>query len=100
MKLVLLSPEAVAQLAEPYGVDANELYRKTAGNPFFVVEALAAGSGRDSGHGQGSSARTRRTPQPAARTASSRRSPSCRRRRSSGSWRRSPARQSTVSTSA
>ena len=44
MKLVLLSPEAVAQLAEPYGVDANELYRKTAGNPFFVVEALAAGA--------------------------------------------------------
>ena len=44
MKLVLLSPGAVAQLAEPYGVDADELYRKTAGNPFFVVEALAAGA--------------------------------------------------------
>ena len=27
----------------PYGVDAGELYRKTAGNPFFVVEVLAAG---------------------------------------------------------
>ena len=38
-----LSPGAVAQLAEPYGVDAGELYRKTAGNPFFVVEVLAAG---------------------------------------------------------
>jgi DNA-binding CsgD family transcriptional regulator len=37
-----LSLGAVAQLAEPYGVDAAELYRKTAGNPFFVVEALAA----------------------------------------------------------
>ena len=37
-----LSPAAVAQLAEPHGVDADELYRKTAGNPFFVVEALAA----------------------------------------------------------
>jgi len=36
-----LSPGAVAQLAEPYGVDAEELYRKTGGNPFFVVEALA-----------------------------------------------------------
>ena len=31
----------MAQLAEPHGVDSDELYRKTAGNPFFVVEALA-----------------------------------------------------------
>jgi hypothetical protein len=38
LKLAALSPAAVAQLAEPYGVDARELYRKTAGNPFFVVE--------------------------------------------------------------
>jgi DNA-binding CsgD family transcriptional regulator/tetratricopeptide (TPR) repeat protein len=44
VKLVRLSPGAVAQLAEPYGVDAGELYRKTAGNPFFVIEALAAGA--------------------------------------------------------
>ena len=44
MKLVLLSPGAVTQLAEPYGVDADELYRKTAGNPFFVIEALASGA--------------------------------------------------------
>jgi hypothetical protein len=44
MKLVRLSPGAVTQLAEPYGVDADELYRKTAGNPFFVVEALATGA--------------------------------------------------------
>jgi ATP/maltotriose-dependent transcriptional regulator MalT len=42
MKLSRLSPESVAQLAEPYGVDADDLYRTTAGNPFFVVEALAA----------------------------------------------------------
>jgi DNA-binding CsgD family transcriptional regulator/tetratricopeptide (TPR) repeat protein len=42
LKLAALSPAAVAQLAEPQGVDADELYRKTAGNPFFVVEALAA----------------------------------------------------------
>jgi DNA-binding CsgD family transcriptional regulator/tetratricopeptide (TPR) repeat protein len=41
LKLAALSPEAVAQLAEPHLVDADELYRKTAGNPFFVVEALA-----------------------------------------------------------
>jgi DNA-binding CsgD family transcriptional regulator/tetratricopeptide (TPR) repeat protein len=37
-----LSPAAVATLAEPYGVDATELFHKTAGNPFFVVEVLAA----------------------------------------------------------
>jgi DNA-binding CsgD family transcriptional regulator/tetratricopeptide (TPR) repeat protein len=42
LKLAALSPAAVAQLAEPHGVDADELYRKTAGNPFFVIEALAA----------------------------------------------------------
>jgi DNA-binding CsgD family transcriptional regulator/tetratricopeptide (TPR) repeat protein len=43
LKLVPLSPDAVAELAEPRGVDANELYDKTGGNPFFVVEALATG---------------------------------------------------------
>jgi DNA-binding CsgD family transcriptional regulator/tetratricopeptide (TPR) repeat protein len=43
LKLGRLSSDAVAQLAQPYQVDAAELYRKTAGNPFFVVEALAAG---------------------------------------------------------
>jgi DNA-binding CsgD family transcriptional regulator/tetratricopeptide (TPR) repeat protein len=44
MKLRGLSPAAVAELAEPYGADADELYLKTGGNPFFVVEALAAGA--------------------------------------------------------
>jgi DNA-binding CsgD family transcriptional regulator len=38
-----LTPAAVAQLAEPAGVDAADLYRKTGGNAFFVTEALAAG---------------------------------------------------------
>ena len=38
-----LSLEAVAELAAPHGVDAAELHRRTAGNPFFVTEALAAG---------------------------------------------------------
>lgn len=42
LRLEPLSREAVAQLAGHRGVDANELYRKTAGNPFFVTEALAA----------------------------------------------------------
>jgi DNA-binding CsgD family transcriptional regulator/tetratricopeptide (TPR) repeat protein len=44
MKLAPLSAAAVAQLAEPVGVDAEELYRKTAGNAFFVTEVLAAGA--------------------------------------------------------
>ncbi|HEY2959743.1 MAG TPA: hypothetical protein VGM21_16285 [Actinomycetota bacterium] len=44
MRLGRLSPVAVTRLAEPHGVDAEELYRKPAGNPFFVVEALAAGA--------------------------------------------------------
>jgi DNA-binding CsgD family transcriptional regulator/tetratricopeptide (TPR) repeat protein len=43
MRVARLSPDAVAQLARPYGVDASELYRQTAGNPFFVTEILAGG---------------------------------------------------------
>ena len=42
-ELPRLSPEAVAQLAEPHGIDADELYRRTAGNPFFLSEVLAGG---------------------------------------------------------
>jgi ATP/maltotriose-dependent transcriptional regulator MalT len=42
-ELPRLSPEAVAQLAEPHGIDADELYRRTAGNPFFLSEVLASG---------------------------------------------------------
>ena len=38
-----LSRAAVAELAEAGGFDADELYRTTGGNPFFVTEALAAG---------------------------------------------------------
>ncbi len=40
-----LSPRAVVELAGPAGVDAGELHRRTAGNPFFVTEVLAAGTG-------------------------------------------------------
>jgi DNA-binding CsgD family transcriptional regulator/tetratricopeptide (TPR) repeat protein len=43
LRIEPLSPEAVATLAAPYGVDADELYHKTGGNPFFVTEALAGG---------------------------------------------------------
>ena len=38
-----LSPDAVATLARPHGVDARGLFERTAGNPFYVTEALAAG---------------------------------------------------------
>jgi DNA-binding CsgD family transcriptional regulator/tetratricopeptide (TPR) repeat protein len=38
-----LSAPAVAKLAEPHGVDGEDLYRKTNGNPFFVNEVLATG---------------------------------------------------------
>ena len=39
-----LSAKAVAELAEPYGVDPGALHRTTGGNPFFVSEVLAAGT--------------------------------------------------------
>jgi DNA-binding CsgD family transcriptional regulator/tetratricopeptide (TPR) repeat protein len=41
MKLASLSAPGVAQLAGPYGVDPELLYRRTGGNPFFVTEVLA-----------------------------------------------------------
>jgi DNA-binding CsgD family transcriptional regulator len=44
LELPRLSPAAVAELAEPTGVDADELYRRTGGNPFFVTEVLATGT--------------------------------------------------------
>jgi predicted ATPase len=37
-----LSPEAVAVLAEPHGLDPNALFGLTAGNAFYVTEVLAA----------------------------------------------------------
>ncbi|MHB8611459.1 MAG: ATP-binding protein [Candidatus Dormibacteraceae bacterium] len=46
VRLAPLSAPAVARLAKPHDVDPDDLYRKTGGNPFFVVEALAVG-----GHG-------------------------------------------------
>jgi ATP/maltotriose-dependent transcriptional regulator MalT len=45
MKIKPLSPEAVAELAGPRDIDAEELYRVTGGNPLFVTEVLA-GEGR------------------------------------------------------
>ena len=43
VSLAPLSPDAVAQLAEPYGIDPDGLHRVTGGNPFFVTEVLASG---------------------------------------------------------
>ncbi len=42
LKVAPLSSAAVAELAATRGLDARELYRKTAGNPFFVTEVLGA----------------------------------------------------------
>jgi len=44
LDLAPLSPGAVAELAEPYAVDPQALYRSTGGNPFFVTEVLGAGT--------------------------------------------------------
>ena len=46
VKLALLSPGAVGELAGPYGVDGGELHETTGGNPFFVTEVLEAGGDR------------------------------------------------------
>ncbi len=39
-----LSREAVGALAARSGLNAGELFERTAGNPFFVTETLAAGT--------------------------------------------------------
>jgi DNA-binding CsgD family transcriptional regulator/tetratricopeptide (TPR) repeat protein len=44
LRLEPLSQAAVAELAQPHGLDAGELYRTTGGNPFFVTEAIATGN--------------------------------------------------------
>jgi DNA-binding CsgD family transcriptional regulator len=46
MKVAPLSGAAVAELADPVGLDAAELHHKTGGNPFFVAEVLASGHQR------------------------------------------------------
>jgi DNA-binding CsgD family transcriptional regulator/tetratricopeptide (TPR) repeat protein len=43
MRLSPLSLRAVRELAEPLGFDADELFQRTGGNPFFVTEVLATG---------------------------------------------------------
>ncbi len=45
LKLAPLSAGAVSQLARQHGADPRDLYEKTEGNPFFVIEALASGVG-------------------------------------------------------
>jgi hypothetical protein len=42
LKIAPLSPAGVAELSAPRGLDARELYRKTAGNPVYVTEVLGA----------------------------------------------------------
>jgi len=43
ISLAPLSLEAVAALADPFGADAEAVYARTGGNPFFVTEVLAGG---------------------------------------------------------
>ena len=44
IELTGLSREAVHEMAESSALDADDLYVRTAGNPFFVTETLAAAS--------------------------------------------------------
>ncbi len=46
LSLDCLSRDAVRELANSAGVDGDELYEMTGGNPFYVTEALAARSER------------------------------------------------------
>jgi DNA-binding CsgD family transcriptional regulator/tetratricopeptide (TPR) repeat protein len=41
-----LSPAAVTRMAQGSGLDADLLFQRTGGNPFFVAEVVAAGDGR------------------------------------------------------
>jgi DNA-binding CsgD family transcriptional regulator/tetratricopeptide (TPR) repeat protein len=45
VELAPLSLDAVRALAEPSGSPADELYRLTGGNPFYVTEVLRTGTG-------------------------------------------------------
>jgi DNA-binding CsgD family transcriptional regulator len=47
MTLRPLGLDAVRQLSAGFGQDADDLHRRTGGNPFFVTEVLAAGDGGD-----------------------------------------------------
>ena len=51
LSLPTLSAAGVATLAQGTGIDAAELHRLTAGNPFFVTEVLQAGSDAPAGVG-------------------------------------------------
>ena len=42
VRVTPLSRGAVGVLADPYSADADDLYRLTSGNPFFVTEVLAS----------------------------------------------------------
>jgi DNA-binding CsgD family transcriptional regulator len=46
MHVPALSHAAVRELAIPFGADEDQVFERTAGNPFFVTELLAAGDAR------------------------------------------------------
>lgn len=77
-ELPRLSPDTVAQLAEPHGIDAGELFSRTAGNPFFLSEVLAGGD-RDVPPTVRDAVLARTAP-PSSPTTATRRSRRCRRR--------------------
>ena len=45
LALARLSRAGVAELAAPHGLDPDDLFDQTCGNPFFVTEVLGAGTG-------------------------------------------------------
>ncbi len=46
LKIEPFSIATVGELADAHGIDGQELYRRTGGNPFFVTEVLATGGAR------------------------------------------------------
>ncbi len=46
LRLEPFSIATVSELADGHGLDGQELYRRTGGNPFFVTEVLATGGAR------------------------------------------------------
>ena len=79
LELAPLSREAVDALAAGTGRDAGAVHALTAGNPFFVTEALAAPPDEVPGERQGRRARAPAPGQPRVRATRSSGSRSCRR---------------------
>ena len=99
-RLEPLSLDGVARARAAAALDADELHRRTGGNPFFVTEVVAAGGGRDPGDRPRRGARPRGAARPGARDAARRRRDRPAARRARGCSRRSRPRSRRRSTSA